>query len=760
MLEMMKHFLRLATAGGILLYLLFLGFHVVFAQLVSNVSVQAVVPPHTNDFQFEMTTDSGTEVHQGQTITYTITYGASSSAALGSNNTIVVQYSPVKDPSNAFIVDYVIGSASKAYGDVQPVVDQRNRTISWKLPTLPEGVIDQQITFQLKASETYSGKIGVPFFTKATMSNEFLTMPDQVIDHNFVFDPNLVPPTPTGKPLPTPTPSPTPLFIPLRITDIRLTALSQAAATVGVTTSRPTKTTIKYGTTQDNLDQTASTNRYAQYVTVELTNLRQSTQYYFQATSTDQNGRYFRSEIYTFTTPPSSATQTVEQGQNVVTITSGTTILLSQLLQANSPTTGSIILPPGVDYQIAYTLPSEASSSASTSTFEVLIRNDSGIERHVFMTQKDATTYLAQLQTSNSGSYDIYIVQTDEKGNVTSTKVSGVRVSQPLRVIDSQTREAIGDARVLLSYFNNQAQRFEAVGQLYLGNLNNPQYTDMHGEIHYTLPSGTYQADVSAYGHKNATKTFKISTSEGDYPTVALDPDSLSTSYLAFYINDRFNDTMTGLTQFLHYAATSIRLYNLTSFTGLGSLSLLSFLLFKLRTSLNWHEVVPFFLFHLAVVTGRHKKEYIMGIVYDENNIPVANARIEVMLLKESKIVTHTTTDKAGRFQMKNSFKELYVKMAVAKDGYPIVEVMVQTDTQTPVIIHLNAPAGTKQQSLPLLILTDIAGSFFEVFLILSLLAELLFIEAFGIARTLPFIFVSFLNLLLWIFYQRTSHLK
>jgi len=719
-----------------------------------NIAIHAIVPPHTLDFQFAITADSGEMVHQDQTITYEITYGASSSAEITTSNTIVVRYSDTKDPNNAFIVDYVIGSASKAYGDVQPVVDLKNRTITWDLITVPQGTVDQKVTFQLKTNASYSGKTDVPFITKASMSNEYTTLPEQIVYHKYIFNPSLLPPTPTSKPGPTPTTAPQPVIIPLRITDISLTALSPNSATIGVSTSKATKTIIHYGTAQNALNQTAQNASYAFYNTVDLSGLKPNTVYYFQATSTAFNGRYFRSDIYTFTTPSQSARPDQLNGQAIVTISSDNTVLLSKLLNSNSDSSGLVLLPSGKTYLLAYNFV----SAPHNATLELIIRNDLGIERKVELLARNAATFIAQIKANLQGKFDMYIVQTDEKGNVMSRKISSMRIVSPLKVIDKSSAEPLGDARILLSYYNSETNRYEPLDQSL--SIKNPEYTNIHGEVMYSLPLGTYKAEVSAASHKSRTIVFTLGPKDDqDYPTIDLEPDVLNVAYFMFYIKDRFIDTYTTTLTAMETISESIRVYNALAFGGLGSMSVISLLLFRIRTNLYWKDLLPFFIFHIAVLRNKHKSDYLMGNVLDENGKPIADARIEVLLLKSPQVVAHTTTDRQGRFQLRNLFKEAYVTLVIAKDGYPIVEMIAGTDTQKPLLMHLRKkmPASIGAKSS---LCKEFTGGFFEVILIGSLLAELLFLNSFGLAKTLPFIVISFFNLFLWIFYQRRSHLN
>jgi hypothetical protein len=212
-------------------------------------------------------------------------------------------------------------------------------------------------------------------------------------------------------------------------------------------------------------------------------------------------------------------------------------------------------------------------------------------------------------------------------------------------------------------------------------------------------------------------------------------------------------DSFKDVTEMVDEATNSIRFFNFIATSAVGSSVLLSAFLFSIRTGIQWKELFPFALFGLYIAFKKHKQAYIYGIVTGHDNKPMSGARIELIELKSQTVITHTITNKSGRFAVKNTFKQEYIKLIASKDGFAESEQIIETDGQEPVKINIE-PHASRPALLPGGF-KHVAGELFELAILLSMLFELVFLFSFGIERTLPFFVISVFNLILWIFFQR-----
>jgi len=180
-----------------------------FAQ-VGNFGVSATVPPVGSDFQFGVTAeDTQTTFPEYTTLTYKITYGAKPSAEITTQTTLVADWYAAIGQNNAVILDYVSGSATNAYGNTSPVIDPLNHTITWTIPNLPAGMINQTVTFKLRINDNDTETNPVDFSVKGKMNNPYVTLSDQTPTQIYQFDESLITPTPTLTPTAAPFPTAT-----------------------------------------------------------------------------------------------------------------------------------------------------------------------------------------------------------------------------------------------------------------------------------------------------------------------------------------------------------------------------------------------------------------------------------------------------------------------------------------------------------------------------------------------------------------------
>ncbi len=173
--------------------------------VADSLTVTASVPAKTSDFQLNLSSNRGAIVSSHETITYTITYGWLRPTA---TDIIVIQATWSEDQSiQPPLLSYVVNSATKALGYVQPQIDLTARTITWQITPMPPGA-DRTVSFSLITGhqDTYP----TPFTISARLIGPGLALPWQSLHQT--YDPHYIAPTPTPTPTSTPdtTSTPTP----------------------------------------------------------------------------------------------------------------------------------------------------------------------------------------------------------------------------------------------------------------------------------------------------------------------------------------------------------------------------------------------------------------------------------------------------------------------------------------------------------------------------------------------------------------------
>jgi hypothetical protein len=178
-----------------------------------------------------------------------------------------------------------------------------------------------------------------------------------------------------------------------------------------------------------------------------------------------------------------------------------------------------------------------------------------------------------------------------------------------------------------------------------------------------------------------------------------------------------------------------------------------------MRTHIRFSHIPSFFFHNIERLFQKETPSIISGVVLDESRQPLTRAHIECLDAHTNKVIAHLDTNKAGKFYLKN-FKGHSLKMVTTRDGYlqsvlflhPDVEQLrdgLQIIMQSGVKHHPTMLAALGEQ------LENIAGMFFEFVLVFTLIIEVFFFSLFTFTSTLPFFLLSFLNILLWIFFIR-----
>ena len=732
--------------------------HQVFANVIDTqtMPVSAFVGPQPRDYQFNLVQQDGTtNVSNGKYYAYTITYGAKDSAKFNSANTIITfDWSQALAPNGQIMFDYVYGSASDGYGGAKPVVDIVNKTISWTIPNLPAGTTDQKLVFQLFANSYDKTANAFPLYLTATMTNDYLTMPAQQFTDYYQYQ--APPPGPTATPGPAPTATPTPPPPPPPLYSVEINGITQKSANIAIDTRYPSKLNLSYGTSPTDLSHTISSNENTYQNKITLSNLTPDTKYYFQFTITSEWGYATTSEIYTFQTAKPSPPPNVDS--NIVVFSSNGTVFFSETQKQIDASLPSVILTADNPYTISYTL----AQTFNAKSIDVVVTNasDGTTETKIPMTQKTYNLYIADLQAATPGLYNIYVLITDSNGNIMQKQIAALKIMPRLTVYAQDSNQPLSDARIFLYYFDDQTDSYLPLSASLFGNISNPSYTDDTGELSFTLPPGKYRADESALFYDSQIVNFTIGPGANqNFPQVYLkyNPANLISSIT--FLKNYLSDTVTKMIIALRNLASSVRLFHIFAVIVVGSFSLLSFLLFLLRSHIKLAHLPVFLLFGFDMLRNQHKQKYIYGTVSDEDGRPISRALIEIEDTQTKNILAEAASNKLGKFYFRNSFSN-NIGLIITKPGFAPVTISLDNATAIPEHGLLITLLRGERHHISFFTFLwkgfeESFGLLFEASLVISILLELLFFFSYGFTRTLPFLALSVINIILWLFYLK-----
>ena len=767
--------LRLKKKSIFLLFVIFNLYSLIFilpANLVNaDESVSATVPPRPTDFQFSFSSSSLQPITQGQDVSYQITYGSLPSANMPTTITLMVSWNGITAPDNSQLFDYAVGSASNGYGGTVPVVDPIHKTITWTIPDIPAGTTDQTVNFQLKTITSYNKSNAFPFTIGATMSNQYLTLPTQTLMQTYQYKTptaNSVQPTttPTQTITPTPTPTVTPSVPIFQLNTVTITSLSDSEATIQTTTNEPTKLEIRYGTTPTALTQTVGTNSFTLTHSLNLSGLNANKTYYFQTVVTNTDGETISSDVFTLHTANPSALPNLEN--NIIVLSSNGNIFSSNSQQESDLKNPSIILTDNTDDTIAYTL----TNPIAVKTIDVIVTNNvlgantftpsHASNEYIFPMQKRTPTlYVANLTTIPQGSYQVAVRITDDNGNIIQKPISSLKIMPSLIVYGQDTGRPLSDARIYLSYYDEQTKSYQPVTSALFGSIKNPTYTDTFGKSTITLPTGTYRIEESSLFYDPQTRDFTIGPgSNQNFPILYLKRDPLNLISLFTYMKDYFQDSWTKILTITFEFSSSVRIFHLVALEILVTFVCLTFFLFLFRSHLRLKHLPIFIRFHLNSLLKKSQQQYIFGYITDEQNNPLTRVLIEIEDAETKNILTEGSSHKSGKFYFTNSFGKP-INLLCIKEGFEPTSIAI--DTQTDISeagLHIIMNKGTSHHASIISAfisgLEEGFGMLFEAFLIGSFILEILFSFFLSTQITLPVFFtLSILNIILWIFYLK-----
>jgi len=713
-------------------------------------TIQRIDPPGDGTFR------------ENEELEYEITYG----------NTLLIPYSftleagwsqgAIENDNNANvnILEYISGSATNGYGNSSAIIDPVNRTISWAINSFPSSSESATVRFKVRTTNNYTGSKKVSFRTSSR-----ILFDDSSSIYSYAYD-NF---KHTVGPTPTPTPAP-PVIPPKKILPkfekIEIPEIKSTEARAYVQTNIKTVKVIRYGTSIYDLDKRSSTNlNLGTHIT--LKDLKPNTKYFFRVYATDKNDNQVVSDIYTFKSASSSSPLTA----NILSLiaSSDNTIITSLIPEKNN----FLVIPQNSEFQFKFAMLDKTNARL----VEANLRNENILGIFDFPGRAQASTdivslleiengvYFGNLKTSASpGNYGLFLRINDANGNLTEQQIAKIKVVKKFKII-SENKKPIEGARVHILAYNPSSKTHKIIPSSSL-NEGNPIYSNSNGELNLVLPQGKYKAEISDLKHKDKTVEFEIGPRNGqEYPIVTLENTHISLIGLFNYYRKTTSDVFIYNTQIYSENLTgSTRFFDLVSIISLGIVIALTLFAFSKRHRIPV-SYIPSYFYYLIDKKDRNDK-YIHGVIYDENDKPISNANVYLTDKEDEAIISSTKTNKYGQFyfRKKQSKKDetQYLLMAMAKNykNSPLFEYRERE--------HLKFKINLEHQAQGLDFIgksihysEHFIGMSFEVLIIGSFIFELLFLNSFGIAKTLPFLLVSVFNLILWILHSHNkSHSK
>ncbi len=746
------------------------------AQSVRRVDTYNRVPASASDFQVEMTSlTEGDSFAQYSELEYRITYGSSLNYANSlvltaewSEGTIDGESYPSLD-----ILEYVLGSAGKAYHNTPAVIDTLNRRITWTIASFPAQTDGQSVSFKLRVKDTYSGSRSVAFTVSARLSDQDTVTPPETVTQSYVYDPSLAPtptPIPTATPSPSPTPTgaastpgptatPTPEPMEFAFSRIYLRTVTESGVKILVTTNRNALFTLSYGTSHLSMDRAIKNSSLSSEHEFVLSGLTPQTTYFFRVAAADGIGESLISDIYTFRTAAVSKLPQIDTESLV--FSSGGLVMPMPKEPATRPL---LVIPNDTEYSFQFSFAKEAPDIERVQVVvrkkDVLgITNESRFEPGVetsYLFRDRFGNYHGRLKSPPApGRYEVFVRFRDRGGNVAETKIAELRVTDFFKVIRTNG-SPMEKVRIFLYYFEENLGKYLPLpSQIFT--LPNPAYTDNLGRLPIVLTPGRYKANVAVPGFKPKTVTFTIGSYPGEeYPTVILSPESFSLISFGQYQYSVARDLAAETVSFLALLSHSTRAFHFVMFFTMTGLILVTFLSYASRTRLPLGSLVKNFLHHRQLAkAAMADKHTIKGYLFDEETRqPLAGADLYLIDNHDARVFYHAGTDGKGHFLLK-SLPGRHFELEIMKKGY---EKSVFMETRLFPAKEEMLSLGLRRHERPVNLSEELSSLGrgilaigFESLLLGSLALELFFIIVMKWLTVIPFLALTLLNLVMWL---------
>jgi len=472
------------------------------------VEVEAMIPPKASSFKTALSVSPSTRViTQDQTVTYTLTYRSENTSSVP----LTLQASWGEDPglnqtsgtsNSPAVFEYIIGSATPAYGETPAVVDLEAQTITWSIAALPAKE-EQQLKFKFRTTQQDLGSKALnAAVTVAAISVKGGPIVKKEISYQFSELAEAS--SPMG----------------LAFTDINLKLINDERAQVGVTLSQPEATVrLLYGFSPEALDATALLSGVTYEYVFLLSNLKPQTPIYYKVVAeTSDQTRY--SDIFTFV-PATNSLPGLSLPWTIA-ITQQGTVLRSGLIASESAQLQKLFLQQKDILDVQVSIP----DADNIQTVQLQLRP------HFFSHLSVQSTSLTQIADTvfsgklklpmETGSYELIAKLTDSFGNVSETKLQLIEVKNAITIFDSQTIVPL--EKVTVSFFkkNQVTMEYEKISLLQVGS-ENPTQSDADGIVRMRRVPGEYQLQVRAPGYQARKVSFEVKEEGLELPQVGLE---------------------------------------------------------------------------------------------------------------------------------------------------------------------------------------------------------------------------------------------
>jgi hypothetical protein len=490
-----------------------------------------------------------------------------------------------------------------------------------------------------------------------------------------------------------------------------------------------------------------------------------NTVYYFKVKVTDKFGHSTLSDLFTFraangTIPPKIAPGTLVaySGNNI----------LSFLNPSQGEQNPAIVLPINTDYKFSFSL----SGNKSIERIKGILKEANVLAASTTTNTNDHTpsiefqevnpgTYLGRFLGQNlTGIYDLYIQIFDSGGNIIEQKLVRIKIVTPFTVLSTANQKPIEDAIILFYLYNPTSKIYGIIPSDLLG-TKNPASSIYNGTVPIVFASGKYRASINALGYKQKTVDFTIDPNTQDnYPMILLEPEPFNIITFIIYYAGIIYDVFLQTAAYIHTLSLSIRFFDLVSAVALILFVTTVIFSFSVRTHIKLQYIPEFFLFNLEDLLRIKKNRYIHGRILDQTTgKPVTQARISIFDAKTGQLLKESISNKLGEFYMLRPKAQKY-KVAVQKANFHEISVddylpNAITEYQEYFIQRKDEEIKPSFVGLALGGFENLIGFGFELLLLSSILFELIFTQTQGLYKTLPYIVVTILTIIVWLFYAK-----
>jgi hypothetical protein len=308
--------------------------------------------------------------------------------------------------------------------------------------------------------------------------------------------------------------------------------------------------------------------------------------------------------------------------------------------------------------------------------------------------------------------------------------------------------------------YNLQSKTFSLVPASILGGKN-PVNTSYNGVVPAVFSAGKYRAEITALGYKKQTVDFSIGPGRNEiYPEILLEPQPFNLLNILSYYLGTIIDVFGQTTSYVNELSLSVRFFDLIAAGSLALFVATVIFSFSVRTHMRIRHMPVFFLYNLEDLLGMSGQRYVRGELVEEiTNRPVSRAQVLLLDAKSNERLFETHTNRLGEFILRKPRAKVY-KLVIEKHGYDSISVSdYLPNALTGKLKFIIQKHGAETELSPGKIIKEgienLSGFLFEFLLLNSIVLEVIFIKTQGLAKTAPFVAITILTIIIWLFYAK-----